>query len=162
MKVSDSGVPRQAYGEWGLRSASLMEESAALWTEATSLWGEAASNMDKLSKMAPMDRAAAFAVWQDAYRQAMQEMRIRADSILGRWRALATPQDPRVIEISRMTESVLMEGVAAFQEAYAFSDDLDVEHMNKARGLINSANEKLKEVTELSVRLVESLDQRGG
>jgi len=119
-------IPAQADREWSRGCVSLLEESSALNDETEH----------------PLDPFVEHA----AYSQAAQEARIRADGILGKWRALPRPQDPHLIEADRLFESALTDMVASFDQLSAACHAVDDK---KAVALLESYGEKFERAGEL-------------
>jgi len=133
VKVTDFELPAQADREWIHEGVSLLEESSALNDETEH----------------PLDPF----VEHDAYSQAAEEARLRADGILQRWRALPRPQDPHFIEADRLFESALTDLVTSFDELCAACDAVDEqkaeEHGKKAVSLLESYAEKFQRAGDL-------------
>ena len=133
MKVIDFEIRAQPDREWIHGCISLLQESSALNDEIEH----------------PLDPF----VEHDAYSQAAQEARIRADGILLRWRALPRPQDPHFTEADRLFESALMDLVASFDRLSAACDAVDAkkaeEHGKKATALLESYGEKFERAGDL-------------
>lgn len=123
--------------EWIHRCVSLLEECTALTDE--------------------MEQRLIPSVKHEAYSQAAEEARIRADGILGKWRALPRPQDPDFIEADRLFEGALMGLVASFGELCAACDAVDEkeaeEHRKKAAALLESYEENFLRAGELLTSL---------
>ena len=127
--MTDCETAAQADSEWLHRCISLLQECAALNDE--------------------MDHRLIPSVEHDAYSQAAQEARIRAEGILGKWKALPRPQAPRFVEADGLFESALMDLVASFDELCAACDAGDdqkaEEHGKKATALLESYGEKFEQ-----------------
>ena len=126
--MTDFQIPAQVDKEWSRGCVSLLQESSALNDEIEH----------------PLDPF----VDHDAYSETAREARIRADGILGKWRALPKPQDPHFVEADRLFESALMDLVASFDELCAACDAVDdkkaEEHGKKAVALLESYGEKFE------------------
>ena len=133
MRVTDFEIPAQVDKEWIHEGVSLLQESSALNDEIE-------HRLDPLVK-------------HDAYSETAREARIRADGILGKWRALPRPQDPHFIDADSLFESALMDLVASFDELCAACDTVDEkraeEHGRKAVALLESYGEKFERAGDL-------------
>ena|GEM_PF-5295537 len=131
-KVTDCETAAQADREWLHGCISLLQECTALNDE--------------------MDNRLIPSVEHDAYSQAAQEARIRAEGILGKWRALPRPQAPRFVQAHGLLESAIMDLVASFDELCAACDAVDErkaeEHGKKATALLESYGEKFEQAGE--------------
>ncbi len=129
MKVTDFEIPAQVDREWIHECIPLLQQSSALNDEIEH----------------PLDPFAE----HDAYSQAAEEARIRADGILGKWRALPRPQDPHLIEADKLFESALMDLVGSFDQLCAACDAVDEkkaeEHGKRATALLESYGEKFEQ-----------------
>lgn len=118
--------------EWLLGCLSLAEECTAL-------------NDEMEHRLTP-------SVEHDAYSQAAQEARIRADSILHKWSALPRPQAPRFVQAHGLLESAIMDLLASFDELCAACNAVDEkeaeEHGKKATVLLESYGEKFEQAGE--------------
>jgi len=130
--VTDCETAAQADSEWLHRCISLLQECAALNDE--------------------MDHRLIPSVEHDAYSQAAQEARIRAEGILGKWKALPRPQAPRFVEADGLFESALTDLLTSFDELCAACDADDEEkaeeHGKKATNLLESYGEKFEQAGE--------------
>lgn len=125
-------TPAQADSDWLHGCISLLQECTALNDE--------------------MDNRLIPSVEHDAYSQAAQEARIRAEGIWGKWRLLPRPQAPRYRRAHGLLESALMDLVASFDELCAACDAVDEEkaeeHGKKATDLLESYGDKFEQAGE--------------
>jgi len=122
----------QADREWISGCVALLQECTALNDE--------------------MEKRLIPSVKHDAYSQAAQEARIRADVILAKWRALPRPQDPGLTSADTLFESALVDFVASFHELCAACEAVDErkaeEHGCNATGLLESYAEKFEQAVQ--------------
>ncbi len=132
VNATDSETCIQADREWIRGCIALLQECTAF-------------NDETENRLIP-------SVEHDAYSQAAQEARVRAEGILGKWRALPRPQAPRFVEADRLLESALTDLVASFDElcaaCSAVNEEEAEEHGKKATALLESYGDKFEQAAE--------------